>query len=170
MSALLVTGSATAARWNGRSRKIWPGCTTSSSVYTHSLMETAGQARLALNLVLVRLGYPPVVIFKRQRSAYLIAMQRADAGDCGALGELIARAMYDNLNRFIVPNIAGPARIVPLAALAGQEFSLTALRRGGPRGRLDAVQGPTASGAAPARPSAPTRPPGISGGRAPPSG
>jgi hypothetical protein len=60
--------------------------------------------------VLVRLGYPPVVIFKRQRTAYLTAMQRADSGDYGALGELIARAMYNNLNRFIVPNIAGPAR------------------------------------------------------------
>ncbi len=69
-------------------------------------------------------------------------MQRADAGDYGALGELIARAMYDNLNRFIVPNIAGPARIVPLAALADKEFSLTALRRAAQRGRLDAVQGP----------------------------
>jgi hypothetical protein len=34
-------------------------------------------------------------------------MQRADRGDYGALGELIARAMYDNLNRFIVPNVAG---------------------------------------------------------------
>jgi hypothetical protein len=47
---------------------------------------------------------------KGQRAAYLTAMQRADAGDCGALGELIARAMYDNLNRFIVPDVAGPAR------------------------------------------------------------
>ncbi len=109
----------------------------------HPFIDGNGRAgRLTLNLVLVRLGYPPVVIFKRQRSAYLIAMQRADAGDCGALGELIARAMYDNLNRFIVPNIAGPARIVPLAALADQEFSLTALRRAAQRGRLDAVQGP----------------------------
>ena len=48
-----------------------------------------------------------MIIFKRQRIAYLTAMQRADGGDCGAQGELIARAMYDNLNRFIVPNVAG---------------------------------------------------------------
>jgi hypothetical protein len=45
-----------------------------------------------MNLVLVRSGYPPVIIFKRQRGAYLAAMQRADGGDYGALGELIARA------------------------------------------------------------------------------
>ena len=94
-----------------------------------------------MNLILVRLGYPPVVIFKRQRDAYLAAMQRADRADYGALGELIARAMYDNLNRFIVPNVAGPARMVPLAALVDEQFTVTALRRAAQRGRLDAVQG-----------------------------
>jgi hypothetical protein len=69
-------------------------------------------------------------------------MQKADAGDYGALGELIARAMHDNLNRFIVPNVAGPARQVPLAALVDDEFSLAALRQAAQRGRLDATQGP----------------------------
>ncbi len=47
--------------------------------------------------------------------------------------------MYDNLNRFIVPNVADPARIVPLTALADEEFTLIALRRAAQRGRLDAV-------------------------------
>jgi Fic family protein len=109
----------------------------------HPFIDGNGRAgRLVMNLVLVRLGYPPVIIFKRQRSAYLTAMQRADGGDYSALGELIARAMYDNLNRFIVPNVAGPARMVPLAALADEEFTPIALRRAAQRGRLDAVQGP----------------------------
>jgi hypothetical protein len=86
--------------------------------------------------------YQPVIIFKRQREAYLAALQRADTSDYGALGELIARAMYDNLNRFIVPNLAGPARLVELAALTSEEFSLAALRQAAQRGRLNAVQGP----------------------------
>ncbi|MEU5943763.1 hypothetical protein ABZ807_32465 [Micromonospora sp. NPDC047548] len=77
----------------------------------------------------------------RQRDVYLTAIQMADVGDYGALGELIARARYDNLNRFIVPNVAGPARFVPLAALVTKEFSLPALRQAAQRGRLDAVQG-----------------------------
>ncbi|WP_245656379.1 hypothetical protein [Microtetraspora fusca] len=68
-------------------------------------------------------------------------MRRADAGDYGALGELIARAMEDNLNRFIVPNVAGPVRMVPLAALADDEFTVQALRQAAQRGRLSAVQG-----------------------------
>lgn len=68
-------------------------------------------------------------------------MQRADRGDYGALGELIARAIYDNLNRFVVPNVAGPARMIPLAALVDEHFTLAALRQAAQRGRLDAVQG-----------------------------
>ncbi len=109
----------------------------------HPFIDGNGRAgRLALNLVLVRLGYPPVVILKKQRDAYLRALQRADEGDHGALGEIIARAMLDNLNRFVVPNVAGPARLVPLTALADDQFSVPALRQAAQRGRLDATQGP----------------------------
>lgn len=109
----------------------------------HPFIDGNGRTgRLLLNLILVRLGYPPVIILKRERPAYLNALQRADAGDCGPLGELLARAMYDNLNRFIVPAVAGPARLVPLAALVNRDFSLAALRQAAQRGRLDAVQGP----------------------------
>ncbi|WP_219667143.1 Fic family protein [Streptomyces bambusae] len=108
----------------------------------HPFLDGNGRTgRLVMNLVLVRLGYPPIIILKRQRDAYLAGLRRADAGDCGALGELIARAMEDNLNRFIVPNVAGPARMVPLAALVDEELSLAALRQAAQRGRLNATQG-----------------------------
>ncbi len=108
----------------------------------HPFIDGNGRVgRLAVNLLLVRLGYPPIVIFKKDRAAYLRSLQRADEGDYGALGEMIARAMIDNLNRFIVPNVAGPARLVPLAALADARFSVAALRQAAQRGRLDAIQG-----------------------------
>jgi Fic family protein len=108
----------------------------------HPFIDGNGRTgRLLLNLVLVRLGFPPVIVLKRERAAYLSALQKADQGDYGPLGELLARAMYDNLNRFIVPNVAGPARLVPLAALVNEEFSLAALRQAAQRGRLDAIQG-----------------------------
>lgn len=97
---------------------------------------------LVLNLLLVRLGYPPVVVFKQQRPAYLAAMQKADRGDYGPLGEILARAMYDNLNRFIIASLARPARLVPLATLIDKGFSLPALRQVAQRGRLDVIRGP----------------------------
>lgn len=109
----------------------------------HPFIDGNGRTgRLLLNLALVRLGYPPVIVLKRERPSYLAALQKADAGDYGLLGEMLARAMYDNLNRFIMPNVAGPARLVPLAALVTEEFSLAALRQAAQRGRLYAVPGP----------------------------
>ena len=68
-------------------------------------------------------------------------MQRADEGDYGRLAELIARSIIDNLERFIVPNIAGPARMVPLAALADKDITAVALRQAAQRGRLEAERG-----------------------------
>lgn len=108
----------------------------------HPFLDGNGRTgRLVLNLILVRLGYPPAIIYKRQRSEYLRALRRADAGDCGSLGELVARAILDNLYKFIVPAIAGPVRLVPLAALATPQISASALRVAAGRGRLQATRG-----------------------------
>jgi hypothetical protein len=108
----------------------------------HPFLDGNGRTgRLVLNLVLVRLGYPPGVIFKRQRNAYLDSLDRADKGDPGPLAELIARAVIDNLHRFVVPNIAGPARLVPLPSLTTEKLSYEALRQAARRGRLEAEQG-----------------------------
>ncbi|SHI83023.1 hypothetical protein SAMN02745244_01167 [Tessaracoccus bendigoensis DSM 12906] len=90
--------------------------------------------------MLVRLGHPPVVILKEQRAAYLRAMQQADKGDVGPLGEILARGMIDNLNRFIIPNVPGPAKLVPIAALVDADLSLVAIRAAAQRGRLEAHQ------------------------------
>ncbi|MDN5852185.1 MAG: Fic family protein [Actinomycetia bacterium] len=111
----------------------------------HPFLDGNGRTgRLLLNLVLVRLGYPPAVIFKNDRSRYLAALQRADRGEYGPLGELLARALTDNLHRFIVPAVAGPARLVPLASLASTDSSITAnaLRTAAVRGRLRAQKQP----------------------------
>lgn len=108
----------------------------------HPFIDGNGRTgRLVVNLILVRLGLPPVIVLKTQRPAYLAALQKSDDGDHGPLGEILARAMYDNLNRFIVPGVAGPARLVPLVALANDSFTVAALRQAAQRGRLDAVQG-----------------------------
>ncbi|HWT90487.1 MAG TPA: Fic family protein, partial [Solirubrobacterales bacterium] len=106
----------------------------------HPFLDGNGRAgRLVLNLLLVRLGYPPAIIYKGDRSRYLSALRRADQGDCGPLGEFLARAILDNLYKFVVPAIAGPARLVPLPALATEKLSANALRVAAMRGRLKAA-------------------------------
>jgi Uncharacterized conserved protein len=64
----------------------------------HPFIDGNGRVgRLLTNLLLVRLGYPPAIIQKRQRERYLKALAQADRSDAGPLGELIARAVIDNL-------------------------------------------------------------------------
>ena len=69
-------------------------------------------------------------------------MERADGGDISPLGEKIARAIYDNINRFVLPAVAGEARLVPLASLVDRDFTLATLRQAAQRGRLKAIQAP----------------------------
>jgi hypothetical protein len=108
----------------------------------HPFLDGNGRTgRLVLNLLLIRLGYPPAIIYKRDRGPYLTALRRADEEDFGALGELLARAVLDSLYRFIVPAVAGPARLVPLPALASRTVSSDALRVAAARGRLKATKG-----------------------------
>ena len=108
----------------------------------HPFLDGNGRAgRLVLNLILVRSGYPPAVIYKRDRAKYLRALQRADAGAFAPLGGIIARAVLHSLYRFVLPAVAGPAKLVPIEALAGSGLSVAALREAARRGRLQATRG-----------------------------
>jgi hypothetical protein len=94
--------------------------------------------RLLLSLLLVRHGYPPAIVYKDERKKYLRALERADAGDAGPLGELLARSVRDGIYRFLMPSLAGPLSVVPLAGLADSSISKSALIAAAQRGRLRA--------------------------------
>ncbi len=109
----------------------------------HPFLDGNGRTgRLLLSLILVRLGYPPAIVYKRDRNRYLAALRSADAGEVGPLGELLARAILDNLYRNVIPAVAGPARLVPLAALGTKSLQASALRVAAGRGKLRAVRDP----------------------------
>lgn len=85
--------------------------------------------RLLLNFMLLQRGYPPAVIPKAQRPRYLQALVLADDGNPNLLAEVVARAVSGTLTRFLIPNLAGAAKLVPLSALAAQgPYSLAYLR------------------------------------------
>ena len=97
----------------------------------HPFLDGNGRTgRLLLNLVLARLGYAPAIIQKRERPRYLDALRAADVGNTGPLAD-----------RFVVPALAGPARLIPLASLETPEISRVALRNAAQRGRLRAQRG-----------------------------
>ena len=81
---------------------------------------------------------PPRQRQRTRNPGELRALRSADTGDAGPLADMIARAVLDNLDRFVVPAIAGPNRLVPLAALATTGLTEGALRVAANRGRLRA--------------------------------
>ncbi len=105
--------------------------------HIHPFLDGNGRTgRLLLNLLLVRLRYPPAIIFKERRSMYLDALRACDSGDAGPLGETIAKAVIGTLKLTVFPCIAGPGRYILLSVLADEQFSTDKLRRAVLSGKL----------------------------------
>jgi Fic/DOC family len=96
--------------------------------------------RLTTNLVLVRAGVPPAIIDKTRRAHYLKALARADDSDPAPLAEVLARAVRVSVEKHMLPALAGPARLVPLASLETRKLSRVALLSAAKRQRLKTVK------------------------------
>ncbi len=95
-------------------------------------------ARLVINLLLSRLGYPPATISHALVDSYKRALSAADAGDRTKLADILERAVRTNLER-LTAAIVDTGALQPLASFATRGLSLDALRKAAQRGRLRVV-------------------------------
>jgi Fic family protein len=95
-------------------------------------------ARLVVNLLLARLGYPPATIAHALIDTYRRALNAADAGDRSKLAHILERAVRTNLERLTAAIVANDA-LQPLATFSSRALSLDALRKAAHRGRLRTI-------------------------------
>ena len=110
-------------------------------VYIHPFFDGNGRTvRLAMNLLLMRAGYPPAIILKNDRKKYYEALNQANKGKYEKLMLLICQAAERSLNIYLSA-LPDADEYLPISDLVnedevpyGQEY-LSLLAR---RGKIDA--------------------------------
>jgi len=101
----------------------------------HPFIDGNGRvARLLGNLYLIRNGYPPIVLDKKNRQQYYQVLRDADNGDLSVFTTFIARAVNESLSHYLTI-AGGKETLVPLGELAkvspySQEYLSLAARKG----------------------------------------
>jgi Fic family protein len=117
-------------------------------VAIHPFIDGNGRtARLVMNLLLLRDGYPPTIILRVNRRQYYRVLAQADAGNEGPLVNFVGRAVERSLNLYLEacePRTGPPApedEWIPLREAAqGTPYSQEYLSLLARAGRLEAIK------------------------------
>ena len=97
-------------------------------------------ARLIANLLLMKSGFPPVVLKKEDRKKYYDCLRKADSQDLDPLGNFIAKALDESLTLYI-SIFGGKDELLSLSELAkGTPYSQEYLSLRARQGVLSAVK------------------------------
>lgn len=113
-------------------------------VWIHPFFDGNGRTvRLAMNLLLMRKGFPPAIILKNDRKKYYEALNQANNGNYGKLILLITQALERTLNIYLNAMPVADDGFMEIASLVqepdfgyGQEY-ISLLAR---RGKIDAYK------------------------------
>ena len=117
-------------------------------VAIHPFIDGNGRtARLVMNLLLMRRGYPPTVILRTNRRQYYSVLAQADSGKTDALVNFVGRSVENSLNLYLeacTPRVKSPGPenewISLREACVGTPFSQEYLSLLARLGRIEATK------------------------------
>ena len=117
-------------------------------VAIHPFIDGNGRtARLVMNLILFKQGYPPAVILRVNRKQYYQVLMHADAGKDDPLVNFVGRAVDHSLSLYLEACISKPARSarneqwIPLSQAAdGTTYTQEYLSLLARQGRIEAIK------------------------------
>lgn len=115
-------------------------------VRIHPFIDGNGRcARLLMNLILMRSGFPPAVVLNTERKKYYDRLKKADAGDLKPFVDMMAQSVERSLNLYLEalePLKAGEEKeLIPLSKAAkGTPYSAEYLSLLARKGKLGAIK------------------------------